>query len=546
MIGNQTLTELLLIESPKLVQMTASLNGILMKFIPAIFTFAIVIEYFNGMNWGTLVKRLFISTFILAFYTSAHIEFIKGAITIAEKGILSKTNGNVDASYFKMNKKDLRNIEEVKNRETKRAKKNESFGKSLLTKFTIVPRGALYISILYKYWFKSLTDRALPDFTTLFVWISFLFVKLLFSAVYHMTYVFAGIVALLYLFEFGAKSLTGMLVSTIWCMIMPMVVCASIFFLRESIGGTATSGGGIGNIALVIVSSAFFLFTPYIALKLIQGGGVVSGIAQFGNMISAGALYLGGSALLGASVSKFKSGKSLISSSADNIRGNRESTLGHAASHGLRSGEGLSASGLSNSEKMILGADRLLRPIATGKKDRAVKRAATKLMNEGGYSPNAKVNFNGGEKINPSLPIANRINQALVGVRPEEPTLKDPYGSSLRPDGSIEGKNRRGRRLKRSSKSSDHWTPDREKWERMDDKSRGIMRKKFEIGANEKIEFGREYQSKKFAFNSRNKRTFGMDVVDEEIERDMQFNNMARPTKKIPRKRNVNNINDWR
>ena len=173
MIGNQTLTELLLIESPKLVQMTASLNGILMKFIPAIFTFAIVIEYFNGMNWGTLVKRLFISTFILAFYTSAHIEFIKGAITIAEKGILSKTNGNVDASYFKMNKKDLRNIEEVKNRETKRAKKNESFGKSLLTKFTIVPKGALYISILYKYWFKSLTDRALPDFTTLFVWISF-------------------------------------------------------------------------------------------------------------------------------------------------------------------------------------------------------------------------------------------------------------------------------------------------------------------------------------------------------------------------------------
>jgi hypothetical protein len=548
MIGNQSLTELLLIQSPKLVEMTGNLNDILMKFIPAVFTLAVVVEYFNGMNWGTLVKRLFISTCILVFYTSVHIAFIEGAITISEKGILSDTHGKVDATYFKMSKKDMRNIKEVKKRELKRVKDEGSLSKRLLTKFNVVPKGALYISILFRKWFENLADRTLPDFTTIFVWIAFLAVKLLFSAVYHMTYVFAGVVAMLYLFEFGAKSLTGMLISTVWCMVMPMVVCASIFFLRESIGGVATSGGGLGNIALVIVSSAFFLFTPYITLKLIQGGGVASGIAQFGNMLAAGALYLGGGAVLSMATSKLKSGKSLISSSADRIMGSQDTTLGQAASQGLGRGGGFLSSGLSNSEKMILGADRILRPFATGKKNRAVKRSAQRFMNEEGYSPDAVVNFNGGEKIDSRLPLANRVNQAGVGVRPVEPEVKDAYGNTLKQDGSTLSNKRFSRKANTSGRKDPYGVPISESTVSLKNpygvlesptgtvrSSRRAKRFKKSVYTKEEIKNRKE----KASFSERNGNSFGMDVIDQEIARSMDNSDGKEKPK------SGNNVDNW-
>jgi hypothetical protein len=396
---NSRLTDLILFDSPKLVKMATELSHITWEIIPVIFLMAVIGKYFTDMDWKSLLKKLFISSLLLTFFTGFHKEAVFTSIKLAEDTILKRSKVSID--LFKLSKPEKQKVQKIK-------KNIEKRDKNLYESIKSVPEALFSYGASLAEEITTGVGYVLPLLVDLFAWVAFLLIKIVFSGVFHLTYVFTGLVALLYLFDFGDKALKGMLISSVWCMIFPFVLCASIFFLGSTVGEIDSSGRGLMNLALTIISSTFFIFTPVITLKLISGLGVVEGITEWGAKVGMGAVALGGAFAFAGLKSKASSAKSIYADNADGIRSRTPLSLDEAQG-GFIKGQ---RSNLSMGERIILGADTFMRPVVNGKRNRATKYAAKRAI-KNGADPSSQMPFDSIANVDPKRNIADRGNQIL-------------------------------------------------------------------------------------------------------------------------------------
>jgi hypothetical protein len=248
--------EMLLIDEHSVFKLYQEMSNIAGYFIAPVFTIAIIMEYFSEMRFGEVVKKLiFITMFMSAFY-HFHTEATKISLEAASQ-TLKKVSPN---NLF------MKKWTEVK----LRTKNSDSW--SVVEAFAI----------------PNLNDFVATAFYVLskiFIWL----LKLIYSSVYHLTYVFSGFTAILYFLGWTKDALKGTIQASLWCIIMPFVIVAILSLVGNSINDSALQSavlvGKVDNIVWLFGVTLLLLISPTIAFGMIKGDGIHSFGSKMGSMV---------------------------------------------------------------------------------------------------------------------------------------------------------------------------------------------------------------------------------------------------------------------
>jgi hypothetical protein len=253
---NNILREILLIEEMSIFRLYKEMTDIATYFIAPVFTIALVLEYFGEMNFGAIVKKLLLITvFIGAFY-----QFHTKAVEVS-----------LESASYTLKKVSPRNLF-VKKWYYPKVKTNEKTGWNSLQSFAI----------------PNLNDMLATAFFLLakvFLWL----LKLIYSSVYHFTYVFSGVTAILYFLGWTKDALKGTVQASLWCMIMPFVIVAILSLVGNSIEESALGGeliaAKVDTIIWLFGVTLLLLISPLITFGMIKGDGIHSFGSKMGSMV---------------------------------------------------------------------------------------------------------------------------------------------------------------------------------------------------------------------------------------------------------------------
>jgi hypothetical protein len=117
--------------------------------------------------------------------------------------------------------------------------------------------------------------------------------KLIYSTVYHFTYLFSGITAVLYLFGWTNSALKGVVQSFVWCLILPFVVVAILALVGNSFDEKANMGAIVSHIdslTWLFGITLLLSLSPMITYGLVKGEGMHSVGSKVGGMVTSTAL----------------------------------------------------------------------------------------------------------------------------------------------------------------------------------------------------------------------------------------------------------------
>jgi hypothetical protein len=247
---------MLLIEDPSILVIKDAMTRIAGWFVLPAFVLALAWEYFNEFNFVEVVKKLIlVLVFIGAFY-SIHKEGVELSLKYSDELLKEISPRNVF----------LRRWGEVKIKTTE-DKTSQKTGWSIVESF-VVPN------------LNDLMGTALFLMSKLSIWI----LKLVYSTVYHLTYIFAPLTAILYFFPLSKGSIFGSILSSFWCMLLPFVLVAILALVGNSMQTTAGKGdfifSSMDQILWLFGVTLLIATTPIITLGLLKGGGIaMSGVA---------------------------------------------------------------------------------------------------------------------------------------------------------------------------------------------------------------------------------------------------------------------------
>ncbi|MBD66519.1 MAG: hypothetical protein CME62_15005 [Halobacteriovoraceae bacterium] len=248
--------DMLLIEDPSIFRLYKELIDIAEYFILPIFTLALIIEYFNDMNFGQVIKKLIIVILFIGSFYSFHTEATKISLDSANSTLKRVSPTNLFIK--KWTQKKLK---------TKSKASWDSF------KEIIIPN------------FNDLVGTAFFVLAKIFIWL----LKLIYSSVYHLTYIFAGVTAILYFLGWTKDALKGTIQASLWCMIMPFVIVAILALVGNSIESQAINGeliiAKIDSIIWLFGVTLLLLISPLITFGMIRGDGVHSFGSKMGSMV---------------------------------------------------------------------------------------------------------------------------------------------------------------------------------------------------------------------------------------------------------------------
>ncbi|MBY0515349.1 MAG: hypothetical protein K2P81_00470 [Bacteriovoracaceae bacterium] len=255
-MSTNILKEMLLIEDPSVFKLYSEMTSLAGYFVAPLFTIALILEYFGDMNFGMVVKKLVvISIFMGAFY-----QFHTNAVDLS-----------LETASYTLKKVSPRNLFVKKWYEIKVRTKQDK-GWSFLEKFAV----------------PNLNDLLATAFFLLakvFIWL----LKLIYSTVYHLAYVFSGITAILYFLGWTKDALKGTIQASLWCMLLPFVIVAILSFVGNSFDLSALRGEFVGSQIDTIIwlfgVTLLLLISPLITQGLIKGDGVHSAGAKVGSML---------------------------------------------------------------------------------------------------------------------------------------------------------------------------------------------------------------------------------------------------------------------
>jgi hypothetical protein len=253
---NNILQDMLLIQEPSVFNLYRELKNIAGYFIAPVFTIALIFEFFGEMNFGEVIKKLLLITvFIGAFY-----QFHSKAVEIS-----------LESASYTLRKVSPRNLF-VKKWYYPKVKTQEKMSWNKLQNIVI----------------PNLNDLLATGFFLLakiFLWL----LKLIYSSVYHFTYVFSGVTAILYFLGWTKDALKGTVQASLWCMIMPFVIVAILSLVGNSIDETAMSGellaAKVDTIIWLFGVTLLLLISPLITFGMIKGDGIHSFGSKMGSMV---------------------------------------------------------------------------------------------------------------------------------------------------------------------------------------------------------------------------------------------------------------------
>lgn len=286
------LQEMLLIEEPSVFRLYQEMTNIATYFIAPVFTIALILEYFGEMDFGGVIKKLLLITvFIGAFY-----QFHTTATDIA-----------LDSASSTLKKVSPRNLFVKKwyHVKVRTAEKREwNFIQSL-----VVPN------------LNDLLATAFFLLAKVFIWL----LKLIYSSVYHLTYVFSGITAILYFLGWTKDALKGTVQASLWCMVMPFVVVGILCLVGNSIDESALGSEllvtKVDTIIWLFGVTLLLLISPLISYGMIKGDGIHSFGSKMGAMVvSSGMKTMALMPLMAKMKDRFQGKSHFTRSSGNNFR----------------------------------------------------------------------------------------------------------------------------------------------------------------------------------------------------------------------------------
>ncbi len=263
--------EMLLIEDPSVFKLYTELTTIAQYFVAPVFMIAIIFEFFGDMNFFAVLKKLVIIIVFMSAFYQFHTAAVDTALETA-----SITLQKVSPNNFFMKKWYEPKV---------RTADNKSWGS--LERLAI----------------PNLNDflaTALFVISKAFIWL----LKLIYSTVYHLTYVFSGITAVLYFLGWTQDGLKGTVQASLWCMILPFVVVAILALVGNSFQFQVVQGtlavSSIDNLIWLFGVTLLLLITPAITLGMVKGDGPHSFAPKVTSLMKMGA----GSAMVAPAVMK--------------------------------------------------------------------------------------------------------------------------------------------------------------------------------------------------------------------------------------------------
>ena len=250
------LREMLLIEDPSIFRLYQEMMNIAGYFVAPVFTIALLLEYFGEINFGGVVKKLLLITiFMGAFY-----QFHSKAVELS-----------LESASYTLKKVSPRNLFVKKWYHTKvktKEKKEWNFIQSIA-----IPN------------LNDLLATAFFLLSKVFIWL----LKLIYSSVFHLTYVFSGVTAILYFLGWTKDALKGTVQASLWCMAMPFVIVAILALVGNSIDETALGGelivSKVDTIIWLFGVTLLLLISPLITFGLVKGDGIHSFGSKMGSMV---------------------------------------------------------------------------------------------------------------------------------------------------------------------------------------------------------------------------------------------------------------------
>lgn len=274
------LKEMLLIEEPSVFRLYKEMAEIATYFMAPVFTIALILEFFGDMDFGGLLKKLLIvSVFMGAFY-----HFHTAAVDLA-----------LDSASVTLKKVSPRNLF-VKKWYYAKVKTTEKKEWNIIQSM-VIPN------------LNDLLGTAFFLLAKVFVWL----LKLIYSSVYHFTYVFSGVTAILYFLGWTKDALKGTIQASLWCMVMPFVVVAILALVGNSIDEAAIRGdlmvSKVDTILWLFGVMLLLLISPLISFGMIRGEGIHSFGSKMGSMVvSSGMKALAFSPIAAGLIDKASSG----------------------------------------------------------------------------------------------------------------------------------------------------------------------------------------------------------------------------------------------
>lgn len=250
------LQEMLLIEEPSIFRLYQEMTSIATYFIAPVFTIALLLEYFGEMDFGGVIKKLLLITVFMGAFYQFHTTATKLAL---------------DNATYTLKKVSPRNLfvkkwYHVKVRTTE--KRDWNFIQSI-----IVPN------------LNDILGTAFFLLAKVFIWL----LKLIYSTVYHLTYVFSGVTAILYFLGWTKDALKGTVQASLWCMIMPFVIVAILALVGNSIDESALGSElivtKVDTIIWLFGVTLLLLISPVISYGMIKGDGIHSFGSKMGSMV---------------------------------------------------------------------------------------------------------------------------------------------------------------------------------------------------------------------------------------------------------------------
>ena len=249
------LHDMLLINEPSVLMLYKEMVKLTSYFIPPCFLIAVIIEFFGKMEFADVVKRLFIASLIMSSFYAIHTKAVDISLETASKTLKKVSPRNLFVKKWYESK----------------VKTKQKSGWGYLESLAI----------------PNLNDLVATTFFLLakvFTWI----LKLIYSSVFHLTYVFSGITALLYFFGWTKRALIGTIQSSLWCMILPFVIVG----ILSLVGNTIDQKVVKGQLAIADVETILWLFgvtlilllSPVITWGMVRGDGIAYAGSQMGTL----------------------------------------------------------------------------------------------------------------------------------------------------------------------------------------------------------------------------------------------------------------------
>jgi hypothetical protein len=255
MRGN-ILEEMLLIQEPSVFKLYQEMMKMAGYFIAPVFTIALLIEYFGEMNFGVVVKKLLLITVFMGCFYEFHFKAVELSLETASYTLKKVSPRNLFVKkWFNV---------KVRTKEQKQWSFLESFAIPNLN--DIIATGFFLMA-------------------KVFIWL----LKLIYSSVYHLTYVFSGLTAILYFLGWTKDAIKGTFQASLWCMFLPFVIVAILALVGNSIDETALSGGlivaKIDTIIWLFGVTLLLLISPVITFGMVKGEGIHSFGSKMGAMV---------------------------------------------------------------------------------------------------------------------------------------------------------------------------------------------------------------------------------------------------------------------